>query len=36
MSGSNLSEGFWGGKNIFSNIKKFKNITNKKAKSYKN
>ena len=25
MSGSNLSEGFWCGQNIFSNIKKFKN-----------
>ena len=25
MSGSNLSEGFWCGYNIFSNIKKLKN-----------
>ena len=30
MSGSNLSEGFWCGYNIFSNIKKFKN-SNKKV-----
>ena len=36
MSGSNLSEGFWCGQNIFSNIKKLKNSTNKKYKSYKN
>ena len=32
MSGSNLSEGFWCGQNIFSNIKKLKNSTNKKVK----
>ena len=32
MSGSNLSEGFWCGQNIFSNIKKLKNGTNKKVK----
>ena len=32
MSGSNLSEGFWYGQNIFSNIKKLKNSTNKKVK----
>ena len=32
MSGSSLSEGFWCGQNIFSNIKKLKNITNKKVK----
>ena len=32
MSGWNLSEGFWCGKNIFSNIKKFKNSANKKVK----
>ena len=32
MSGSNLSEGFWSGQNIFSNIKKLKNSTNKKVK----
>ena len=31
MSGSNLSEGFWCGQDIFSNIKKLKNGTNKKA-----
>ena len=31
MSGSNLSEGFWCGQNIFSNIKKLKN-SNKKVK----
>ena len=31
MSGSNLSEGFWCGQSIFSNIKKLKN-TNKKVK----
>ena len=36
MSGSNLSEGFWYGQNIFSNIKKLKNSTNEKVKSYKN
>ena len=32
MSGSNLSEGFWCGQKIFSNIKKIKNSTNKKVK----
>ena len=32
MSGSNLSEGFWCGQNIFSNIKKLKTGTNKKVK----
>ena len=32
MSGSNLSEGFWCGQNIFSNIKKIKNSTNKQGK----
>ena len=32
MSGSNLSEGFWCGQDIFSNIKKIKNSTNKKVK----
>ena len=32
MSGSNLSEVFWCGQNIFSNIKKLKNRTNKKVK----
>ena len=32
MSGSNLSEGIWCGQNIFSNIKKLKNSTNKKVK----
>ena len=32
MSGSNLSEGFWCGQNIFSYIKKLKNSTNKKVK----
>ena len=32
MSGSNLSEGFWCGQNIFSNIKKLKNSANKKVK----
>ena len=32
MSGSNLSKGFWCGQNIFSNIKKYKNSTNKKVK----
>ena len=32
MSGSNLSEGFWCGQNIFSNIKKLKKNTNKKVK----
>ena len=32
MSGLNLSEGFWCGQNIFSNIKKLKNSTNKKVK----
>ena len=32
MSGSNLSEGFWCGQNIFSNIKKLKNSTNKIVK----
>ena len=32
MSGSNLSEGFWCGESIFSNIKKAKNSTNKKVK----
>ena len=29
---SNLSEGFWCGQNIFSNIQKLKNSTNKKVK----
>ena len=29
---SNLSEGFWCGQNILSNIKKLKNSTNKKVK----
>ena len=33
MSGSNLSGGFWCGQNIFSNIKKLKNRTNKKVKT---
>ena len=32
MSGSNLSERFWCGQNIFSSIKKLKNSTNKKVK----
>ena len=32
MSGLNLSEGFWCGQNIFSNIKKLKNSTNKKVR----
>ena len=32
MSGSKLSEGFWCGQNIFSNIKKLKNSTNVKVK----
>ena len=32
MSGSNLSEGFWCGQNIFSNIKELKDSTNKKVK----
>ena len=32
MSGSNLSEGFWCGQDIFSNIKKLKNCANKKVK----
>ena len=32
MSGLNLSEGFWCGQNISSNIKKLKNSTNKKVK----
>ena len=32
MSGSNLSERFWCGQNIFNNIKKLKNSTNKKVK----
>ena len=32
MSGSSLSEGFWCGQNIFSNIKKLTNSTNKKFK----
>ena len=36
MSGSNLSEGFWCDQNIFSNIKKFKNSTNKKVKQLQN
>ena len=36
MPGSNLSEGFWCGQYIFSNIKNKKNSTNKKVKSYKN
>ena len=33
MSGSSLSEGFWCGQNIFSNIEKLKNSTNKKVKN---
>ena len=32
MNGSNSSEGFWCGQNIFSNKKKLKNSTNKKVK----
>ena len=32
MSGSNVREGFWCGQNIFSNIKKLKNSTNKRVK----
>ena len=32
MSGSNLSEGFWCGQNIFSNVKKLKISTNKTVK----
>ena len=32
MSGSDLSEGFWCGQNIFNNITKLKNSTNKKVK----
>ena len=32
MSGSNFSEGFWCGQNIFSNIKKLKNGTYEKVK----
>ena len=32
MSGSNLSEAFWCGQDIFRNIKKLKNSTNKKVK----
>jgi len=35
MSGSNLSEGFWCGYNIFSNIKKWKNSNKKVEKSQK-
>ena len=32
MSGWNLSEGFWCGQNVFSDIKKLKESTNKKVK----
>ena len=32
MSRSNLSEGFWCGQNIFSNIKELRNSSNKKVK----
>ena len=35
MSGSNISEGFWCGQNIFSNIKKLKNGNKKVEKLQK-
>ena len=35
MSGSNFSEGFWCGQNIFSNIKKLKNSNKKVEKLQK-